>query len=73
MEKIKEVYEENILDKLQFLLQRHYNLFHADMIMRAIFDNDVSFSDFSDGEYKINVSERMTDDDEFTPEEFANV
>ena len=60
-------------EKLSWILESHYNLFHADMIQRAMYDNNVSLLDFINGCNAIRESERDTDDDEFTPEEFKNV
>ena len=60
-------------EKLSWLLQSHYNLFHADMIQRALNDDTISFKDFILGCVAIHTSERDTDDCEFTPEEFKNI
>lgn len=60
-------------EKLSWLLESNYNLFHADMISRAIYDDNVSLKDFIVGCAAIHISERDTDDDEFTPKEFENV
>lgn len=60
-------------DKLSWILENHYNLFHADLIERAIFDKDISLATFICGCVKIGMSERDTDNDEFVPDEFKNV
>lgn len=60
-------------EKLSWLLESHYNLFHADMIQRALGDDTISLKDFVTGCVAIHTSERDTDDDEFTPNEFKNV
>lgn len=60
-------------EKLKWLLETHYNLFHADMIFNAIFDDGVSCADFIRGCVDIHLSERDTDYDEFTPEVFKRV
>ena len=60
-------------DKLSWLLESHYNLFHADMIQRAMNDDSISLKDFIAGCVAIHTSERDTDEDEFTPNEFKNV
>ena len=60
-------------EKLSWLLQSHYNLFHADLIQRAMTDTNVSIKDFILGCVAIHTSERDTDDDEFVPYEFENV
>lgn len=59
--------------KISWLLRSHYNLFHADMMQRALNDESVSLKDFITGCVAIHTSERDTDDDEFTPEEFKGV
>ena len=60
-------------DKLSWLLESHYNLFHADMIKRALGDDTISLKDFIEGCVAIHMSEKDTEDDEFTPKEFKNV
>ena len=60
-------------DKLSWLLESHYNLFHADMIQRAMNDDSISIKDFVTGCVAIHTSERDTDDNEFTQKEFKNV
>lgn len=60
-------------EKLSWLLESHYNLFHADMIQKALGDDTISLKDFIAGCVAIHVSERDTDDDEFTPNVFKNV
>ena len=60
-------------EKLSWLLDCHYSLFHSDMISRAMHDDEVSLKDFITGCVAIHTSERDTDDDEFTPKEFENV
>lgn len=60
-------------DKLSWVLHYHHNLFHADMVERAINDDSVTLDDFIKGYEQICISERDTDDDEFTPNEFKNV
>lgn len=60
-------------DKMKWLLESHYNLFHADMISRALYNASISLKDFILGCSGINVSERDGENDEFTPKEFANI
>ena len=62
-----------MIEKVSWLLDTHYNLFHSDMICRAMQDDDVSLKDFITGCVAIHESEKNTDDDEFTPKEFENV
>ena len=57
-------------DKLSWLLESHYNLFHADMIQRALSDDAISLKDVIAGCVAIHMRERDTDDNEFTPNEF---
>lgn len=67
-------YHEGIVaEKLSWFLEHHYNLFHADMIYRAILDDSVSANDFINGVIAIGLAESDDDSDEFTPEEFINV
>lgn len=69
----KNDYSDTMQDKLSWLLQSHYNTFHADMIQRAMNDDSISAEDFIKGCVAIHTSERDTNDDEFTPAEFQNV
>ena len=66
-------YSDTLQNKLSWLLQSHYNTFHADMIQRAMNDDSISAEDFIKGCVAIHTSERDTNDDEFTPAEFQNV
>ena len=66
-------YSDTMQDKLSWLLQSHYNTFHADMIQRAMNDDSISAEGFIKGCVAIHTSERDTDDDEFTPAEFQSV
>ena len=69
----KNGYSDTMQDKLSWLLQSHYNTFHADMIQRGMNDDSISAEDFIKGCVAIHTSERDTNDDEFTPAEFQNV
>lgn len=60
-------------EKLNELLQQYFNLFHADMIQRAVMDDSITVDDFRTGVMQIKASEWQTDDDEFTPDVFKNV
>jgi hypothetical protein len=62
-----------VVEKISWYLQTRHNMFHADMIQRAMFDDSISAEDFIKGCEAIHTSERDTDDDEFTPAEFENV
>lgn len=68
-----EGYSNDSQGKLGWLLASHYNMFHADMISRALHDDSVTIQDFIHGCVSIVMAERDTDDDEFTPKEFENV
>lgn len=61
-----------VVEKISWYLQTRHNMFHADMIQRAMFDDKVTMADFIGGATEIVVSERDTDDDEFTPTQFQN-
>lgn len=58
-------------DKLSWLLENHYNLFHADLIKCAMYDNKISLLDFIDGCKAISKSEAETENDDFVPKEFT--
>ena len=60
-------------EKLSWLLECHYNMFHADLIQRAMYDDSVSLLDFVTGCVAIQQNERNSDDDEYVPSEFKNV
>lgn len=60
-------------DKLDWLLCSHLNLFHADMVNRALHDKNVCLKDFITGYTAIYTSECNDGDEEFTPTEFKNV
>lgn len=65
----KEILESNKV--YEYLVWRH-NIFHADMIHRAVYNENVSVEDFLSGCKKIYESER-DGEDEFIPSEFENV
>lgn len=58
-------------EKLSWFLENYYNLFHADLISRAMHDDSISLADFIDGVYAIKMDE--SENDEFVPEQFKNV
>ena len=68
-----EGYSNDSQGKLGWLLDSHYNMFHADMISRALHDDSVTIQDFIHGCVSIAMAERDMDDDEFIPKEFENV
>ena len=60
-------------EKLTYILEQKFNLFHADLISRAFFDESISFDQFVEGYNEIYYSEKCTDDDEFIPDAFSNI
>lgn len=56
-----------------WILESHFNLFHSDLICRAIHDDNVSLNDFINGVESIGLSEYEYENDEYVPSEFANV
>lgn len=60
------------IDKLTALLENHYNLFHTDLISRALTDKELSVESFEQGIIEIQDSEQ-TDDDEFVPKMWSEV
>lgn len=63
---------EDILDKISDLAELHYNLFHRDLICRAIQDKSIPRILFLDGLRAIAVAEQL-DNDEFVPIGWENV
>lgn len=59
-------------DKIYDYLVWRHNIFHANMIHRAVYNEKVSAEDFLSGCKKIHESER-DGEDEFIPSEFENV
>lgn len=59
-------------EKISNYLTWRHNIFHADLIYRAIYNERVSVKDFLSGCKKIYESER-DGEDEFIPSEFENV
>lgn len=65
----------NLEDEMLYsILKNYYNLFHADLIFRAIKDENISVDAFKRGLEEIDIAEKYNDDaDEFTPNEWRNV
>ena len=59
-------------EKILWFLESHFNLFHADLINRAIYDESVSLEDFIRG-CKLIMETECGDDDEFVPVKFMGV
>jgi len=68
-ESSKEILES---DKIYSYLSWRHNIFHADMIHRAIYNEDISEKDFMSACQKIYSAEE-DGMDEYTPSEFENV
>lgn len=62
-----------VVEKISWYLQTRHNMFHADMIQRAMFDDKVTMADFIGGVTDIVVNEGEDGTDEYTPAEFENV
>lgn len=60
-------------DKMYEILLYHWNIFHADMITRALYDENLPVDKFIAGYKKIAQSEENEDSDEFIPEEYKNI
>jgi hypothetical protein len=61
-----------IQEKVEWFLEQHFNMFHADLINRAIYDDSVSLEDFING-CRLIMETECGDDDEFVPSEFMGV
>lgn len=59
--------------KITYILEQKFNLFHADLISRSIFDESITIEQFIEGYNAICDSEKSTDDDEFIPDAFSNI
>jgi len=60
------------IEKVTSLLKLKYNIFHADLITRAIQDEDISVEEFEGGCITINAAE-FTNEDEFVPSGWEEV
>ena len=60
------------LEEIYTELQKKFNLFHADLLYRAIQDTSISASDFNRGFFEIYEAEGR-DEDEFIPKGWENV
>lgn len=60
------------IEKVNSLLKRSYNIFHADLITRAIQDEDISVDKFEIGCGLIAIAEQR-DKDEFVPKGWEEV
>lgn len=60
------------IEKVNYLLLQSYNIFHADLICRAIQDNDLSFDTFRNGINEIRKAEKE-DKDEYIPKGWEEI
>lgn len=60
------------IDKVNSLLMLKFNIFHADLITRAIQDESISVDKFEIGCDLIGIAEQR-DDDEFVPRGWEEV
>lgn len=60
------------IGKVNYILTQKYNIFHADLIARAIQDDNMSIEDFWSGCLTIDAAEFINDDDR-VPDGWENV
>ena len=60
------------IGKVNYILTQKYNIFHADLIARAIQDENISVEEFEGGCITIGAAE-FIDEDEFVPAGWENV
>lgn len=60
------------IEKVNYILKRRYNIFHADLITRAIQDESISVDKFVIGCNLIGLSEEQ-DNDYFVPSGWEEV
>ena len=60
------------IEKVNCFLKRKYNIFHADLITRAMQDESISVEQFEVGCYLIAIAEQQ-DKDEFVPKGWEEV
>lgn len=60
------------IEKVNCFLKRKYNIFHADLITRAMQDESISVRQFEIGCYLIAIAEQQ-DKDEFVPKGWEEV
>lgn len=63
---------EKEIEKVNSFLMMKYNIFHADLITRAIQDESISVDKFEIGCYLIAIAEQQ-DKDEFVPKGWEEV
>lgn len=60
------------IEKVNSLLMTRYNIFHADLITRAIQDENISVEEFEGGCITIDAAE-FINEDEFVPKGWEDV
>lgn len=60
------------IEKVNYILKRKYNIFHADLITRAMQDENISIRQFEIGCDLIAIAEQQ-DKDEFVPKGWEEV
>ena len=60
------------IEKVNYILKRKYNIFHADLITRAMQDERISVGQFEIGCDMIGIAEQR-DEDEFVPRGWEEV
>ena len=60
------------IEKVNYILKRKYNIFHADLITRAIQDESISVDKFEGGCITIDAAE-FINEDEFVPSGWEGV
>lgn len=60
------------IEKINELLLKQYNIFHADLVTRAIQDDDMPIEVFERGCREIQKAE-LVEDDEFVPKGWEDV
>lgn len=67
---------QNVVNKLSHALTYHYSIFHADLLERAILDEEIDDLDFQAGfedlELHLSNPDKYGDCDEYVPEIFKN-
>lgn len=60
------------IEKVNYILKRKYNIFHADLITRAVQDESISVGQFEIGCGLIAITEQR-DKDEFVPKGWEDI
>lgn len=65
--------DEFVEERLEWLVNSHYNLFHSSLIIAALKSPAISDKDFILGCVQIHTAEEKDYGDEFVPKEFENL